>query len=116
MKILVQNKSLSVGLGVLLVIGIFFAYNFVIRRIDKAQIGTSNYLKCLGLKSWANERDVLKVMGAPNEIYIVDSGEQEGKRVLLYNNPSGMDDDNRIYVDTTTFRVLLVYCSNVKIE
>lgn len=117
MKIFARNKALSFFCGILLIIVIVAVYNSVLRRsAGEVHSVSSNYSKCLGLKSMANESEVLEVMGQPDSIYVAESGQQKGRRVLLYKNPSGMDDDNRIYVDTSTSRVLLVYCSNDRVK
>jgi hypothetical protein len=117
MRIFARNKFLSFFGGILSIIVIVLAYNSVLKwSAEEAHSVSSNYSKCLGLKSMANESEVLEVMGQPDSIYVAEPGQQKGRRVLLYKNPSGMDDDNRIYVDTSTSRVLLVYCSNDRIK
>jgi len=76
----------------------------------------ANYVKCQTLKIGMTESDILRIMGKPNEVHYSDVGPQKNKKVLIYTNPADMDDDNRIYIETTTSVSSLIYCCNLEIQ
>lgn len=81
---------------------------------DKEEV--LNYVRCQTLKTGMTEADILRVMGKPADVYYSDIGPQKNKKVLVYKNPSTMDDDNRIYIDTSTALSSLIYCCNIEIK
>ena len=110
------NKRFIFDLVLLAVFLVLLRYitPIVIRAIEVSH--NDNYGKCKTLKTGMTQKEVAAIMGEPDGVINVDVGPQKGKKLLVYNNPSHMDDNNNIYVDTNTFQANLIYCSNVKIE
>jgi hypothetical protein len=73
-------------------------------------------VKCKTLKTGMTEKEVVAIMGEPDEAGNIEIGPQKGKKLLVYNNPRLMDDNNKIYFDTKTLQADLIYCSNERIE
>lgn len=100
---------------------LFFAnYSRILTLIRSAQTDAEGtvkyYAKCQTLKVGMSEVEIIGVMGSPFEVYYSSAGPQSGKKILKYRNPRLMDDDNRIYIDTTTALASLIYCANVRIK